>query len=421
MLKMDIKDEVIKLTNKAKQASRKLANLSCGVKDKALVSMAEALEFQSEAILKENAKDMEAAKTSNLSPALLDRLKLNESRIKAMADGLRDVANLPDPVGEVISMWKRPNGLQVGRVQVPLGVVGIIYEARPNVTADAAGLCLKSGNAVVLRGGSEAINSNQFIVKILTEASVPLGIPEGSISFIPFTEREAVRELAKLNNYVDVIILRGGKGLIEAIGSEAKVPIIAHGEGNCHVYVDSTADLSMAEEITFNAKVQRPGVCNAIESLLVHQDIAQEFLPTMIKRLKEAKVEIRGCEKTRSIVSAGIVPATQEDWKTEYLDLILAVKVVQGLDEAIEHINTYGSSHSDAIVTSSYANARRFLQEVDSAAVYVNASTRFTDGSEFGLGAEIGISTQKLHARGPMGLVELTTTKFIILGDGQIR
>ncbi|MFH1561829.1 MAG: glutamate-5-semialdehyde dehydrogenase [Nitrospirota bacterium] len=417
---MDIKDEVVKLTDKAKQASRGLANLSSGVKNKALVTMAEALESQSEAILKENAKDMEEAKTANLSPTLLDRLKLNESRIKAMASGLRDVANLPDPVGEVILMWKRPNGLQIGRVRVPLGVVGIIYEARPNVTADAAGLCLKSGNAVVLRGGSEAINSNQIIAKILTEASVPLGIPEGSISFIPFAEREAVRELVRLNKYVDVIILRGGKGLIETIGSEAKVPIIAHGEGNCHVYVDSPADLSMAEEITFNAKVQRPGVCNTIESLLVHQDVAQEFLPTMIKRLKEAKVEIRGCEKTRQIVS-GIISATQEDWGIEYLDLILAVKVVANLDEAIEHINTYGSSHSDAIITSSYANARRFLQEVDSAAVYVNASTRFTDGSEFGLGAEIGISTQKLHARGPMGLVELTTTKFIILGDGQIR
>lgn len=418
---MDIKDKIIKLTNKAKQASRRLANLSSGVKDKALIVMAEALESQSEAILKENAKDMEEAKTSNLSPALLDRLKLNESRIKSMANGLRDVVNLPDPVGEVVSMWKRPNGLQIGRVRVPLGVVGIIYEARPNVTADAAGLCLKSGNAVILKGGSEAINSNRFIVKILTEASVPFGIPEGSISFIPFPEREAVRELAQLNNYVDVIILRGGKGLIEAIGSEAKVPIIAHGEGNCHIYVDSPADLSMAQEITFNAKVQRPGVCNAIESLLVHQDVAQEFLPTMIRQLQEAKVEIRGCEKTRRIVSTGIIPATQEDWGTEYLDLILAVKVVSSLDEAIEHINTYGSSHSDAIVTSSYSNARRFLQEVDSSAVYVNASTRFTDGAEFGLGAEIGISTQKLHARGPMGLVELTTTKFIILGDGQIR
>lgn len=417
---MDIKDEVVKLTNKAKQASRRLANLSSGVKDKALLAMAEALESQAETILKENAKDMEEAKAANLSPALLDRLKLNESRIKAMACGLRDVAKLPDPVGEVISMYKRPNGLQIGRVRVPLGVVGIIYEARPNVTADAAGLCLKSGNAVVLRGGSEAINSNRIIVKILTESAGSAGLPEGCVSFIPFTEREAVRELAKLNKYVDVIILRGGKGLIEAIGSEAKVPIIAHGEGNCHVYVDSPADLSMAEEITFNAKVQRPGVCNAIESLLVHQDVAGEFLPAMIKRLKEAKVEIRGCEKTRRIVLE-IIPATQEDWETEYLDLILAVKVVSGLDEAIEHINTYGSAHSDAIVTSSYSNARRFLQEVDSAAVYVNASTRFTDGAEFGLGAEIGISTQKLHARGPMGLVELTTTKFIILGEGQIR
>ncbi|MEW6618256.1 MAG: glutamate-5-semialdehyde dehydrogenase [bacterium] len=418
---MEIKDEVTKIANLSKQASFKLSNLSSKIKDTALLAMAKAIEESANIILEENKKDLEFAKSQGLSSALIDRLTLNEKRIKVMADGLRDVANLPDPIGEIISMSKRPNGLQIGRVRIPLGVVGIIYEARPNVTADAVGLCLKSGNAVILRGGTEAINSNKIIVRILDSAAISIGIPQNSVSLIEITDRQAVRELVKLNHLIDVIILRGGKGLIETIGEETKVPIIAHGEGNCHVYVDCPADLAMAAEIAFNAKVQRPGVCNAIESLLVHQDVAREFLPTIINRLKSAKVEIRGCPQTREIVSEGIIQATEEDWYKEYLDLILAVKVVSGLDEAIEHINIYGSSHSEAIVTSSYRNARRFLQEVDAAAVYVNASTRFTDGAEFGLGAEIGISTQKLHARGPMGLVELTTTKFIILGDGQIR
>jgi len=417
---MNIKEEVVKIANLSKQASFKLANLSSKIKNDALLKMAEAIEDNSKSIIEENQKDLQYAKEKGLSSALIDRLTLNEKRISAMAGSLRDVANLPDPVGEVVCMWKRPNGLQVGKVRVPLGVVGIIYEARPNVTSDAAGLCFKSGNAVILRGGSEAINSNKTIAKILDDTATSCGIPKNSISLIEITDRQAVRELVKLNHLVDVIILRGGKGLIEAIGEETKVPIIAHGEGNCHVYVDKDVDLEMAINIAFNAKVQRPGVCNAIETLLVHKDKAVEFLPKIITKLKSANVEIRGCNKTKEIVP-DILDATEEDWYKEYLDLILAVKVVDSIDDAIEHINKYGSKHSEAIVTNSYQNARRFLQEVDAAAVYVNASTRFTDGGEFGLGAEIGISTQKLHARGPMGLIELTTTKFIIFGDGQIR
>ncbi len=417
---MNIQSEIVKLTTNAKQTSFKLANLSSKVKNEALLVMANAIANHKDLIIEENKKDLAYAKEKGLSQALIDRLSLNETRITAMATGLKDVASLPDPVGEVISMWKRPNGLQIGRVRVPLGVVGIIYEARPNVTADAAGLCLKSGNVVILRGGTEAINSNKIITKILDNAATAVGIPQNSISLIEITDRQAVRELVKLNHLVDVIILRGGKGLMEAIGEEAKVPIIAHGEGNCHVYVDKEVDLDMALNISFNAKVQRPGVCNAMETLLVHKDKAREFLPDIITKLKEANVEIRGCKDTKQIVP-DILEAAEEDWYKEYLDLILAVKVVNSIDEAIEHINKYGTSHSEAIVTSSYQNARRFLQEVDAAAVYVNASTRFTDGGEFGLGAEIGISTQKLHARGPMGLVELTSTKFIIFGDGQIR
>lgn len=417
---MNIKDDIIKIATQAKQASRKLANLSSKVKNDALLAMAKALEDNLLQILEENKKDLANAKEKEMSAALIDRLSLNEKRVIAMAAGLRDIAALPDPIGEIGSMCRRPNGLQIGKMRVPLGVIGIIYEARPNVTADAAGLCFKSGNAVILRGGSEAINSNKIIASILEESAVSMGMPSHSISLVENTDRQAVRELVKLNGLVDVIILRGGKSLIEAIGTEASVPIISHGAGNCHVFVDRDADLLMATRIVFNAKVQRPGVCNAMESLLVHKDIAREFLPEMIGQLKGAGVEVRGCVETRSIVP-DILEATEDDWGKEYLDLILSIKVVELLDEAIEHIHKYGSSHSEAIVTSSYANAGRFLQEVDAAAVYVNASTRFTDGGEFGLGAEMGISTQKLHARGPMGLVELTTTKFIILGDGQIR
>ncbi|MDI6780951.1 MAG: glutamate-5-semialdehyde dehydrogenase [bacterium] len=413
-------DNIITIAAQAKQASRKLANLSTRVKNDALLAMAGALEEAVEQIIEENKKDLIYAKERGIPAVLIDRLALNEKRIMAMAAGLRDVAALPDPVGEVPSMWRRPNGLQIGRVRVPLGVIGIIYEARPNVTADTAGLCLKSGNAVILRGGKEAINSNKIIADILGRTAVSAGIPQYSISLIEDTDRQAVRELVKLHNLVDVIILRGGKSLLESVGTESSVPIISHGEGNCHVFVDRDADLLMAQRIVFNAKVQRPGVCNAAESLLVHKDIAGEFLPGMIGQLKEAGVEIRGCLQTKGIVP-DIIEAADDDWSKEYLDLILSIKVVDSLDEAIEHINKYGSSHSEAIVTSSYAAARRFLQEIDAAAVYVNASTRFTDGGEFGLGAEMGISTQKLHARGPMGLVELTTLKFIIFGDGQIR
>jgi len=413
-------DTIIKIAAQAKQASRGLANLSARVKNDALLSMAKALEEATGQIMEENKKDLIYAKEKGLPAVLIDRLALNEKRVMAMAAGLMDVVAIPDPVGEVTSMWRRPNGLQIGRVRVPLGVIGIIYESRPNVTADTAGLCLKSGNAVILRGGKEAINSNKIIADILGKAATAAGIPQNSISFIENTDRQAVRELVKLHNLVDVIILRGGKSLLEAVGTESSVPIISHGEGNCHVFVDKDADLSMAARIVFNAKVHRPGVCNAAESLLVHRDIAIEFLPGMINQLKEAGVEIRGCLETKRIVP-DILEATEDDWSKEYLDLILSVKIVDSLDDAIEHINRYGSSHSEAIVTSSYANSRRFLQEVDAAAVYVNASTRFTDGGEFGLGAEMGISTQKLHARGPMGLVELTTLKFIIFGDGQIR
>ncbi|MFH1097882.1 MAG: glutamate-5-semialdehyde dehydrogenase [Candidatus Desantisbacteria bacterium] len=417
---MSIKDDMILMATQAKQASRKLANLSSKVKNDALLAMAKALEDNLRQIMEENKKDLAYAKEKGMPAALVDRLSLNEKRVMAMAQGLRDIVALPDPIGEVTSMQRRPNGLQIGKIRVPLGVIGIIYEARPNVAADTAGLCLKSGNAVILRGGKEAINSNRVIANILSEAATVAGVPSHSISLIEDTDRQAVRELVKLNGLVDVIVLRGGKSLIEAIGTESSVPIISHGAGNCHVFIDETADVSMAMRIVFNAKVQRPGVCNAMESLLVHKDIAREFLLSMIDQLKLAGVEVRGCDETRGI-APDILEATEEDWGKEYLDLILSIKVVSSLDEAIEHIHKYGSSHSEAIVTSSYANARKFLQEVDAAAVYVNASTRFTDGGEFGLGAEMGISTQKLHARGPMGLVELTTTKFIILGDGQIR
>jgi glutamate-5-semialdehyde dehydrogenase len=417
---MDIKEEVIEIAKKAKEASKILAQAPSDLKNKALIKIAQLLDKNRSTILEENRKDVDFAKREGLSGAIVDRLTLNDKRIDGMIKGIKDLVGLRDPVGEVVGMWERPNGLQIGRVRVPLGVVGIIYEARPNVTSDAAGLCLKSGNAVVLRGGREAINSNRAIVSILQSAVKEVGFPEASVSFIGTVERKAVREMVKLGEFIDVIILRGGKSLIEAIGVEARVPLIAHGEGNCHTYVDKDADIEMALKICYNAKCQRPGVCNAMETLLVHKDVADVFLPRMIKMLKEGGVEVRGCERTRGIFQ-DIKEATEEDWATEYLGLILAIKIVDSIDEAIGHINKYGTSHSEAIITTSYPNARRFLKEVDAAAVYVNASTRFTDGGEFGLGAEIGISTQKLHARGPMGLEELTTTKFIIYGDGQIR
>ena len=410
--------EVRELARRAKLASFVLAKAHTSIKDRALVLMAEKLEEKKEDILKANKIDLENAK--GLSSALIDRLTLNEKRINTMAISLKEVARLEDPIGKTVSAWKRPNGLEIQKIRVPIGLIGIIYEARPNVTADAAGLCLKAGNAVILKGGSEAINSNAKIVEVLQEAVKEAGLPPEVISFINDARREATMELIHCEEYVDLLIPRGGANLIKTVRKESTVPVIETGVGNCHVYVDETADLKMAEEITFNAKVQRPGVCNAIESLLVHKKIMKEFLPVMLERLRIAGVEVRGCEKTREIVP-WVIPVTEEDWYTEYLDLIIAVKVVKDVDDAIAHINKYGSHHSESIVTRDYFNARKFLTEVDSACVYVNASTRFTDGYEFGLGAEIGISTQKLHARGPMGLEEITTTKYIIYGEGQVR
>jgi len=417
---VSIREEVISQAKQAKKAARKLAGIPTDVKNRALLKIAARLEDSMDEIIAVNNKDMEAGEKAGLSRALLDRLKLNEKRIKDMADGLRELVNLDDPVGEVIRMWKRPNGLQIGQMRVPLGVVGIIYEARPNVTVDAAGLCLKAGNAVILRGGSEAINSNKILTRVTAETAVEAGLPEGAVQLIQTTDREAVRVLFELNEYLDVLIPRGGAGLIKTVVNGSKVPVIETGVGNCHVYVDSAADLDMALDIVFNAKTSRPAVCNAAESLLVHRDIAEEFLPRLYKLFEEKGVELRGCDQSLRIIPA-IKKAEEEDWSREYLDYIMAVKVVESFEEAVDHINNYGTKHSEAIVTNDYSKSQRFLQEIDAAAVYVNASTRFTDGNQFGLGAEIGISTQKLHARGPMGLKELTTTKYIVLGQGQIR
>lgn len=404
----------------AKQAARRLAALSTAVKNGALLAMAAALEENQVSIISANNQDIDRAEKAGMPKPLIDRLLLNPARIKAMADGLRQIAALPDPVGEVVSGWTRPNGLSLTKVRVPLGVIGIIYEARPNVTVDAAGLCLKAGNAVILRGGSEAIASNAAVTAIIAGAADAAGIPAGAIQLVETTDRQAVTAMLKLNQYLDVIIPRGGAGLIRTVVENSTVPVIETGTGVCHTFVDATADLAMAQEIAFNAKVSRPGVCNAMETLLVHQAVAAEFLPVMLARYHQAGVELRGCEQTRRFHPA-VKAATAADWAAEFLDLILAVKVVNGLDEALEHIAAYSTRHSEAIVTSDYNNARRFQQEVDAAAVYVNASTRFTDGFEFGFGAEIGISTQKLHTRGPMGLPELTSIKYVVHGTGQIR
>ncbi len=404
----------------AKRASYSLASLSTGVKNQALQVMAKALEDRVDMILDANKQDMEAGRAKGLSGALLDRLMLTRDRIKEMAEGLRELTGLADPVGEVIKMWSRPNKLKVGKMRVPLGVIGIIYEARPNVTVDATGLCLKAGNAVILRGGSEALHSNLALANVISTAAVSAGIPEGAIQLIPTIDREAANIMMKMNEYIDVLIPRGGSGLINAVTANATVPVLKTGVGNCHIYVEEDADLDMAQRIVINAKTQRPGVCNALETLLVHEKSAVEFLPSVAEALRDKGVELRGCPRTCEIVS-DCLPAAVEDWGTEYLDLILAVKVVKDLEDAVNHIHTYGTKHSEAIITNSYQKASFFVQRVDAAAVFVNASTRFTDGHQFGFGAEIGISTQKLHARGPMGLEELTTTKFIIFGDGQVR
>ena len=412
--------ELIIKGRNAKEASYILMNATTTEKNNALEKMAEKLLENSEYIIQENKKDLKTAMDKGTSKAMLDRLSLDKERLEAMADGLRQVVALPDPVGEVTSMWKRPNGLQIGKQKVPIGVIGIIYEARPNVTCDAAGLCIKTGNAVILRGGSEAIKSNMAIVKALTEGIKEAGLPEYSLQLVEDTSREVATEMMKLNDFIDVLIPRGGAGLIQAVVKNATVPVIETGTGNCHVYVDSEADFEMARDIVINAKTSRPAVCNAEEKLLINENIAKEFLPMIAEALREKNVEIRGDEKVMAIVKDAI-EATEEDWGKEYLDYIIGIKIVSDIDEAIKHINKYGTGHSEAIVTKSYDNSQKFLQRVDAAAVYVNASTRFTDGCEFGFGAEIGISTQKLHARGPMGLNELTTTKYIIYGNGQIR
>ncbi len=417
---MDHITELTEKGGKAKLAARKLATLSTAVKNQALLAMAAALADNQAVIIAANAKDIAQARENGMAKPLVDRLMLDETRIKAIADGLRQIAALPDPVGESISGWLRPNGLKVTKMRVPLGVIGIIYEARPNVTVDAAGLCLKAGNAVILRGGSEAIHSNTAIASILANAAQAAGVPAGAIQLIETTDRLAVTAMLKLNQYLDVIIPRGGAGLIKTVVENSTVPVIETGTGVCHTFVDAAADLTMAQDIAFNAKVSRPGVCNAMETLLVHEKIAPQFLPAMLERYIQAGVEIRGCTQTMAYHTA-VKPATEADWAAEFLDLILAVRVVGSLDMALDHIATYSTRHSEAIVTCDYDNANRFQQEVDAAAVYVNASTRFTDGFEFGFGAEIGISTQKLHARGPMGLPELTSIKYIVNGNGQIR
>ena len=412
--------ELIIKGQKAKEASYVLMNATTTEKNNALLKMAEVLLKSSKEILEANKKDLENAIEKGTPKAMLDRLSLDESRINGMADGLKDVVSLPDPIGEVTGMWKRPNGLQIGKQRVPLGVIGIIYEARPNVTCDAAGLCLKSGNVVILRGGKEAINSNVAIVKALREGVKEAGLPEDVIQLVENTDREVATEMMKLNQYIDVLIPRGGAGLIQSVVQNATVPVIETGTGNCHVYVDCDADLEMAKNIVINAKTSRPSVCNAEEKLLVNEKIAKEFLPIIYKALKEKDVEVRGDKKVLEVLNEA-TEIQDDEWGKEYLDYIIGVKIVKDVDEAINHINKYGTGHSEAIITNNYENSQKFLQRVDAAAVYVNASTRFTDGSEFGFGAEIGISTQKLHARGPMGLNELTTNKYIIYGNGQTR
>ena len=404
----------------AKEASYELGILSTIEKDKALLLMAEELINHKEYILEANKIDLDKAKEKGISEALLDRLALSDERIEDMANGLREIVKLQDPVGEVISMWQRPNGIQIGQKRVPMGVIGIIYESRPNVTCDAAGLCLKTGNATILRGGSDAINSNKAIVKALKIGIEKANLPINSIQLIEDTSREVATEMMRLNEYIDVLIPRGGAGLIQSVVKNATVPVIETGTGNCHIYVDETADFEMAKNIVINAKSSRAGVCNAAEKLIVNEKIANEFLPLIVDALREKSVLVKGDEKAKAIVN-DLEVATIEDWSTEYLDYVIAVKIVSNINEAINHINKYGTGHSEAIITESYKNSQIFQQRVDAAAVYVNASTRFTDGSEFGFGAEIGISTQKLHARGPMGLKELTTIKYIILGNGQIR
>lgn len=411
------------LARKARQAAAKLAVLRPEIKNNALIAMADAFEANTNAIVQENAKDLAAARERGLSAAMLDRLTLTPERITAMADGLRQVALLDDPVGEMYEMKTRPNGLRVGRMRVPIGVIGFIYESRPNVTADAGALCIKSGNAIVLRGGSEAIHSNRILARLMNEAGAAAGLPEDCVQLVQTTDRAAVSEMLKLSGLIDLIIPRGGKTLIERVMQESTIPVIKHYDGICHVYVDADADLSMALDIAVNSKAQRPGVCNAAESLLVHKDVAAEFLPKVAAAMAEKKVELRAEDRARALMpgAANVVAATEEDFRTEYLDLIMAVRVVDSLEDAIAWINDHSSHHTETIVTRSQTNEWKFIGGIDSACVHINASTRFSDGGEYGMGCEIGISTEKLHARGPMGLKELTTSKFVVFGEGQTR
>lgn len=413
--------QIEELGKRARAAARALALCAKEEKNAALMAMAGAIEAAEDDILAANAKDLEAAPGYGLNAAAVDRLRLDSARIRAMAKGVREVAGLPDPCGEIIREWTRPNGMKITKIRVPIGVVGIIYESRPNVTADAAVLCLKSGNACILRGGKEAIHSNAAIARALSAGAVHAGLPADVVQLVPFTDREGVRLLAQMDRYLDVIVPRGGHALIEAVVEHARMPVIKHYHGVCHVYVDKAADLAMAEKIAVNAKCQRPGVCNAMETLLVHRDVAGEFLPSGAKALRDRGVELRGDKRTGEVLGADVKPATEEDWTTEYLDLVLSIRVVDSLEQAVDHIEHYGSHHSDSIVTADEAAARKFLAAVDSAAVFWNVSTRFCDGGEFGFGAEIGISTDKLHARGPMGLEELTTYKYLVTGAGQVR
>ena len=417
---MNVTEQMRKVAQEAKKASQTLARLSAAVKNELLQRMAQALLDNTEGLLDENEKDLAAAREAGLAAAMVDRLALDAQRIRGMAEGLCEVAELPDPVGEVTGMWRRPNDLQIGRMRIPLGVIGIVYESRPNVTADAAGLCLKSGNAAILRGGKEAFHSNLAIGRVLKDQLERMRLPASALQVVETTDRQAILELLKREEEIDLIIPRGGEGLIRFVSEHSRIPVIKHYKGVCHTFVDASADYDKAEKICINAKVQRPGVCNAMETLLIHQDIAETFVPRIAAAMRASGVELRGCETTREFAD-DVLPATPQDWHAEYLDLTLAVRVVENLDEAIAHIRDYGSLHTEVIVTRDYENSQRFLREVNASVVMVNASSRFSDGNQFGLGAEIGISTTKLHSFGPMGLEDLTTRKFVVLGDGQIR
>jgi len=417
---MSLRDDLVAMGIRARRASRALSRLSSAAKDGALRALADALEAARGELRRANRVDLEAARKAGLSSAMIDRLTLSDAVVASMAAGLREVAAQPDPVGEVVRMWKRPNGLLVGKKRIPLGVIGIVYESRPNVTADAAALCLKAGNAVILRGGSEAIHSNRAVAEVLGGAGAQAGVPEGAVQLVGVTDRDAVLEMLQLEEYIDLIIPRGGEGLIRFVTANSRIPVVKHYKGVCHVYVDASADPDAALAIALNAKVQRPGVCNAMETLLVHREAAGIFLPRVVRAMEEAGVEVRGCPETARLAPS-VRPAQESDWGAEFLDLILAVRVVDSMDEAIDHIERHGSLHTEAIVTRDYGNAQRFLDEVNSSTVLVNASTRFNDGQQLGLGAEIGISTTKIHSFGPMGAEDLTTTKFIVYGQGQVR